>query len=61
LGGGFETQKTINFGGKPSFTRLSFFPNASPAAATYIFTAFTIIPLEPCALNAETQHFITQI
>jgi hypothetical protein len=32
-------------------------------AATYIFTAPTtcrtaIITLEPCALNAETQHFI---
>jgi hypothetical protein len=40
---------------------LSFFLSAS-TAATYIFTALscttTIIPLEPCALNAEFQHFI---
>ncbi len=40
---------------------LSFFLSAS-TAATYIFTAPTctiiIIVLEPCALNAETQHFI---
>jgi hypothetical protein len=35
---------------------------ASSIAATYIFTAPTcrtaIITLEPCALNAATQHFI---
>ncbi len=40
---------------------LSFFVSAS-TAATYIFSAptctATIIPLEPCALNAEFQHFI---
>jgi hypothetical protein len=40
---------------------LSFFLSAS-TAATYIFTApsctTTIITLEPCALNAEFQHFI---
>jgi uncharacterized membrane protein len=40
---------------------LSFFLSAS-TAATYIFTAPTstnaIISLEPCALNAEFQHFI---
>jgi hypothetical protein len=40
---------------------LSFFLSAS-TAATYIFTApnctSTIISLEPCALNAEFQHFI---
>jgi hypothetical protein len=40
---------------------LSFFLSAS-TAATYIFTApnctTTIINLEPCALNAEYQHFI---
>ncbi len=39
---------------------LSFFLTAS-TAATYIFTApnctTTIISLEPCALNAEYQHF----
>ncbi len=35
---------------------------STTAAATYIFTAptctTTIITLEPCALNAEFQHFI---
>ncbi len=35
---------------------------SSPTAATYIFTALTctttIITLEPCALNAESQDFI---
>jgi hypothetical protein len=41
---------------------LSFFLSAS-AAATYIFTALTcttttIISLEPCALDAEFQHFV---
>ncbi len=34
-------------------------------AATYIFTAptctTTIISLEPCALNAEFQHFIPRV
>ncbi len=40
---------------------LSFFLSAS-TAATYIFTALTCttttITLDPCALNAEFQHFI---
>jgi len=40
---------------------LSFFLSAS-TAPTYIFTALTctttIISLEPCALNAEFQHFV---
>jgi hypothetical protein len=40
---------------------LTFFLSAS-TTATYIFTApnctTTIISLEPCALNAEYQHFI---
>jgi hypothetical protein len=40
---------------------LSFFLSAS-TASKYIFTAptctTTIITLEPCALNAEFQHFI---
>jgi len=39
----------------------SFFLSAS-TAATYIFTVptctATIIPLEPCALNAEIQYFV---
>jgi hypothetical protein len=56
-------KKTINFGGKLSFTPcLSFLLNAS-TAATYVFTppncTTIIISLEPCALNAEWyQHFI---
>jgi hypothetical protein len=40
----------------------SYFVSAASTAATYIFTAPTctapIIPLEPCALNTEFQHFI---
>ncbi len=57
-----ETQKTINFGGKLSLIlSFSFFLIAS-TAATYIFTApnctTTVIGLEPCALNAEYQHFV---
>jgi hypothetical protein len=35
---------------------------SASTAATYIFTiptrTATVIPLEPCALNAEFQHFI---
>jgi hypothetical protein len=49
------------FGGKLGFILSSLFLGAS-TAATYIFTAFIcrtiIIVLEPCALNAEFQHFI---
>jgi hypothetical protein len=58
-----DTQSSFssNFGGKLSFIGLFFFLSAS-TAATYIFTAptctTTIISLEPCALNAEFQHFI---
>jgi hypothetical protein len=44
---------------------LSFFLSASIAAATYIFAAptctTTIISLDPCALNAEFQHFTPKI
>ncbi len=51
---GDETEKTINFGGKPVFDPVCPF---SRAPATYIFTApnctTTTISLEPCALNAE--------
>jgi len=46
-------------------SRLFLFPErlqSAAAAATYIFAApnytTTIINLEPCALNAEYQHFI---
>jgi hypothetical protein len=39
-----------------------FFVSASTLAAAYIFTAptckATMIGVEPCALNAEFQHFI---
>ncbi len=44
---------------------LSFFLNAATAAATYIFTApnctITVISFEPRALNAEFQHFISEL
>jgi hypothetical protein len=59
-----ETQKIINFGGKPSFILSFLFSWAPPLlAATYIFTApnctTTIISLEPYALHAgHHQHFI---
>jgi hypothetical protein len=48
---------------KPSIVScLSFFFMSDSTAATYIFTSptctATIIPLEPCALSAEFQHFI---
>ncbi len=52
-----------NFGGKLSFILSILFPERLHcSAATYIFTAHactsTIISLEPCALNAEFQHFM---
>jgi hypothetical protein len=54
-GGGAETQKTINFGGKLSFSLSFLFPKRLHCC--YILTAptctSTIISLEPCALNAE--------
>jgi hypothetical protein len=50
-----------NFGGKLSVI-LSFLFLSASIGATYISTAptctTTIITLEPCALNAEFQHFI---
>jgi hypothetical protein len=55
--------KTINFCGKLSFVLsfLSFCLSAS-TAGTCIFTdhtcTTTIVSLEPCALNAEFQHFV---
>ncbi len=56
---GDETQKAIDFGGELSFV-LSFM--SASTIVTYIFTALycttTIIILEPCALNAEFQHFM---
>jgi hypothetical protein len=56
---GMKTQKAINFGGELSFV-LSFM--SASTAVTYIFTALycttVIISLEPCALNAELQHFM---
>jgi hypothetical protein len=43
------------FDGFLSFTLSFFFPRVPPLART---CTATIIPLEPCALNAEIQHFI---
>jgi hypothetical protein len=58
---GDETQKTMNFGGKLSFIVSFLFPERLHCCYIY-FTATnrttTIISLEPCALNAEFQHFI---
>ncbi len=58
---GTRTSFSTNFGGKLSFILCFFFLSAY-AAATYIFPAPTcttiIITVEPCALNAEFQHFI---
>jgi len=55
-GGGRETQKTINFGGKLSFIVSFLLPE--PLHCCYIcFHALTytttLISLEPCVLNAE--------
>jgi hypothetical protein len=59
---GTQTSFSTNFGGKLSFILSFLFPERPSTAATYIFTAptrtTTIITLEPCALNAEFQHFI---
>jgi hypothetical protein len=60
-----------NFGGKLSSILSFLFPETkdrielASTAATYIFIAptytSTIITLEPCALNAEFQHFILSL
>jgi hypothetical protein len=61
---GTQTSLSTNFGGKLSFIASFLFPVRS-TAATYICTAptctTTIITLEPCALNAEFQHFILRL
>jgi hypothetical protein len=49
--GAAETQKTVNFCGKLSFI-LSFLSGKG------LYCTTTTIGLEPCALNAEFQHFI---
>jgi hypothetical protein len=58
---GTQTSFSTNFDRKLSFILCSFFLSAR-IAAIYIFTApactTIIITLEPCALNAEFQHFI---
>jgi hypothetical protein len=58
---GTQSTFSTNFGGKLSFILSLLFPERSSIAATYIFAAptctTTIITLEPCALNAEFQHF----
>jgi hypothetical protein len=56
-----KTKFSANFDGKLSFILSFLFPEFI-SAATYIFTAptctTTIVTLEPCALNAEFQHFL---
>jgi len=57
-----ETQKTIDFGDKLSFMLSFLFPERLRYCymhfhCSYIFTSI-IISLQPCALNAEFQHFI---
>jgi hypothetical protein len=57
-----QTSSSTSFGSKLSFIMSFLFFPSSSTAVTYIFTALTctttIISLEPCALNAEFQHFI---
>jgi hypothetical protein len=59
---GTQTIFSTNFGGKLSFILSFLFPERLHCCYIYIFTAptyaTTIITLEPCALNAEFQHFI---
>jgi hypothetical protein len=57
---GTQTSFRTNIGGKLKFILSFFF-----LSATYISTTpksrTTIITLEPCALNAEFQHFILRL
>jgi len=59
---GTQTSFPTNIGAKLSFVPSFLFPERLQSAATYLFTAptctTTIITLQPCALNAEFQHFI---
>jgi hypothetical protein len=60
---GTQTKFSTNFGGKTEFHPVFGFFLSAFITATYILTAptcttTTIISLEPCALNAEFQHFI---
>jgi hypothetical protein len=58
---GTRTSFSTNSGGKLSFILSLLFLSAS-TAATDIFTAPTCtITLEPCAINAEFQHFILRV
>jgi hypothetical protein len=61
---GTQTNFSTNFGGKLSFILSFVFPERLHCCYIYTFTAptctTTIITLEPCALNAEFQHFITR-
>jgi hypothetical protein len=60
--GKFQTSFSTNFGGKLSFIPSCPFPERLHCCYRFFFTAptctSTIITLEPCALNAEFQHFI---
>jgi hypothetical protein len=64
---GIQTSFSSNFGSKLSFilSFFFFFFLSASTATTYIFTGPTcttdIITLEPCALNAEFQHFILRL
>jgi hypothetical protein len=53
-----ETQKTINFGGKLSFILSVLFPEHLQCPLHIFSLLLPIITLQPCALNAEFQHFI---
>jgi hypothetical protein len=58
---GTQSSFSTNFGGQLSFI-LSFLFLSASTAATYIFTTptctTTTLTLNPCALNADFQHFI---
>ncbi len=53
---GAETQKTINFDDSLVSPCLSFFAPERLHRDTY--TIANIIPLKPCAVNDEIQHFV---
>ncbi len=59
---GTQTSFSTNFGSKLSFILSFHFPERLHSCYIYIFTAPTCtiptITLEPCAVNAEFQHFI---
>jgi len=53
-----ETQKTINFGGKLSFILSVLFTERLQSQLHIFSLLLPIITPQPCALNAEFQHFI---